>query len=174
MPDTRRAETSDWLERGWLTEGSFIISVVIIGEFMIVADFTRVLIRVLKSIDTLTIRVVLALASIIWAIALLLGTQTFERPGWKILAVVSPEITWAILFLIFPLASAWRMVTPTYSRFWGLVINSYGFAIWFFTTLATNLAIGAFSPSTSLEWTILVAQGYVVVMTGLKKEVVTP
>lgn len=137
------------------------------------ADARNALLRVAHQIDITTIRSILAVCSLVWAIAMLAGPQTFHRNGWMILAHVSNEFIWGCIFLLHFLTTLWRFVDPQSRFYWNQIVNIYGFLIWFFVTLATNITLGAFSPGSAAEWVLIACQGYVILRTGYKKEVVT-
>ena len=128
---------------------------------------------IVQKLDPMTIRFALGIASIVWAIAMFIGPYTFSRRGWFILSDISNETVWAVIFLLHGVATFWRLLDPISRPGWALVVNCYGWFIWFFVALATNLALGAFSPGGAMEWTMVAMQTFVIIRTGLKREVVS-
>lgn len=140
---------------------------------MKVTDCRLIMRQVLRDLNPTTIRTLVSAASLLWAISLILGPQTFQQRGWGFSSSVSTESAWAAVFALHFLGTFWRMIDPKSRPRWALLINVYGFAIWIFITVAGNLAVGLFTPANAMEWIMVSAQGWVVVMTGRKKEVVT-
>lgn len=119
--------------------------------------------------DTLTVRLLLANASIIWGIGAILVPSTFLRNGYQIMHVL-PNWLWAALFMAHGVGVYWRIFDPKHRTGWALFVNGLGLAVWLLSTILINLAIGDFVLGTSLEWIMCVASGWTMYRTGLKSE----
>lgn len=132
-----------------------------------------VTISVFRNADTVTIRLLLAMASIGFAACLVLGDNVFERQGYHLMSKFGNEWWWAVLLVLHFLGVIWRVYDPIERIGWGLVINSLGFALWAVMTLFINLSLGAVTPGTALEWTLVFASGWALYRTGLHGETVS-
>lgn len=128
-----------------------------------------VLRAVISALDTRTAKLLVALASLLWAFALVIGPQTFDRQAYVFVSFVSNETVWAGVFFLHTLGVLYCLLNPERPQMVALVVNCYGFAIWFFNTLATNLAVMALSPSSSMDWVMVGAQAWVVLKTRTRK-----
>lgn len=129
---------------------------------------------ILYETDTTTIRVILANASLLWAFALWTNPHVFQLPSYEVMRAVGSASFWEIVFLMHFLGVYWRTFTPKSSVGWGLVVNGYGFMIWFFTTVSLNFYLGGLSPGTSLELVMCSASAWALYKTGFKPEAVSP
>lgn len=139
-----------------------------------IAQVTNLIKVVALCADTTTIRIILANASLMWAIASLLDPLAFQRDAYAVLRQVADQSVWAAAFLLHFAGVYWRLFDPVARPIWALVINSYGFAVWFVSTAAVNLAVGGFAPGSALEWTMCMASAWALYRTGLNREIVTP
>lgn len=130
---------------------------------------------IFSRLDPATIRVLLAAASVGWAVGAFpwFGFHPFRRHGYEVLAVMAPSWVWASLFLLHAIGVTWRFYERKEREGWHLFINVYGFVLWFSTTLAINFAIGTYTPTTGMEWTMVFASAWALMLTGKRKEVVT-
>jgi hypothetical protein len=129
---------------------------------------------VFSTSDTTTIRLLLANASLLWAAGLLIDQDTFERSGYQVIRAFGGEYAWATWFLLHFVGVYWRLFDPRSRPNWALAVNTFGLFLWLTSTLSINIALGGFTTSTALEWTLCVASAWALFRTGLKKEVVTP
>lgn len=136
-------------------------------------DVRRTSTLLLSHLDPFTIRFLLAGASIIWSILLFWPVSTFHRHGFEYLRWLFPEEVWGALFLLHGTAVFWRLLEAKSRPVWALVVNCYGFFLWTFTTASINIALGALTPGTGMEWMMVGASFFALVKTGLKREVVT-
>jgi len=129
--------------------------------------------------DTLTVRLLLAAASLGYAVLLLWpdawgGERVFERPAYALMAIVpGQEWTWAALFLLHFIGVHWRALDPKERIGWGLAVNTLGVGIWAYSTAALNLANGTILPGQALEWTLVFAAAWALYRTGLSAETVS-
>jgi hypothetical protein len=132
-----------------------------------------VTITILKNADTVTIRLLLALASVGFAACLMFGTDVFERPGYHLMRKMGGETAWSLMFMLHFAGVIWRVYDPVERIGWALLINSFGFVLWGVMTLLLNLALGSVTPGTALEWTLVLASGWALYRTGLHGEAVS-
>lgn len=146
------------------------------------------------ALDPPTIRVLLAMASFGWAFGAIdwplpridfhipwlgwhvffdLHFQPFQRKGYELLAYFAPAWVWALLFALHGVGVGWRFYERKERRTWHLFINLYGFVLWLSMTLAVNYMIGTYNPMSALEWTMIFASGWALVMSGKRTEVVS-
>lgn len=119
--------------------------------------------------DTITVRLLLANASIAWAIIVMLLPETFNRHGWELMRVF-PHWSWALAFFLHGIGVYWRVFDSKQRTGWALAINGLGLAVWLLSTILINLAIGTIAASTSLEWIMCFASAWALYRTGLKSE----
>lgn len=119
--------------------------------------------------DTITVRLLLANASILWALGAILFPDTFERNGYQIMSLI-PRGVWAALFMAHGLGVYWRIFDPEQRREWALVVNGLGLVVWLLSTILINIAVGEFAIGTSLEWIMCGASAWTLYRTGLKSE----
>ncbi len=124
--------------------------------------------------DTLTVRLIMANASIVWCISLLVDPHTFNRPVYALMRTYGDEHQWAAVFLLHGLGVYWRLFDVKSRPTWALLINSLGLGVWLLSTVALNLAVNNINASTSLEWILCLASAWALYRTGLKGEIVTP
>lgn len=143
----------------------------------------RYCVRMIKLVfftaDTITVRLLLAWASIVYAMLLVYpvishGQSLFERPAYALMAIVpGSEWTWAALFLAHGLGVHWRALDPVERVNWGLFVNSLGVFTWTYSTLSLNVALGAVLPGTALEWIMVFSSSWALWRTGLTRELVS-
>lgn len=129
----------------------------------------RVTYTVFESADAVLIRLLLANASLLWASFLWLNPYLFDRPAYEIMRVVAPGNVWAWAFFLHFLGVYWRTYDPVPRVLPGLIINAYGFLIWFFTTVSYNYFVGALSPTTASELILCISSAWALYRTGFKR-----
>lgn len=132
--------------------------------------------------DTAPVRLLLAWSSGFYAASLAInyaqGTALFDRPAYALMEVVRVgpfhgEWLWAFLFSLHFIGVHWRILDPK-ERVWaGIMVNFYGFVIWFYSTLSINLSLGVLLPTSSTEWVLILASGWALYRTGLQREMVS-
>lgn len=160
-------------------------------------DFRQLRI-VLRLADTVTIRLVLAWASFLYAVLLLFPNfftwvvvairfvlflptavpvdplPVFERPAYAIMALTpGGEWTWAALFFLHFLGVHWRIVDTRERGRCALAVNLLGFLSWAYSTFSINVSLGTVGPTTALEWVVVCFSGWALFHTGRRKELVT-
>ena len=134
----------------------------------------RVTFTVAINPDTNMVRIILANASLLWAFFVLISPATFERPAFAIMRTVAGWEVWALCFFLHFLGVYWRTYDPIARSIPSLIINSFGFFIWFFTTVSLNFYVGALSPATSAELSLCGASAWALYKTGFKPELISP
>ncbi len=124
--------------------------------------------------DTTTIRLILANASIFWSISLILQPETFNRPAYEIMRVFGNAYVWAAAFFLHFAGVYWRLLDHRARPTIALIVNCFGFMLWFISTVAINYSLGFFSHTSSLELAIVGASAWALYRTGLQTEIVTP
>lgn len=119
--------------------------------------------------DTITVRLLLANASILWAVGVMFYPDTFTRRGWEIMRLV-PHWAWALAFMMHGLGVYWRIFESKQRTGWALAVNALGLAVWLLSTILINIAVGEFAVGTSLEWIMCAASAWALYRTGLKSE----
>jgi len=141
-------------------------------------SFVAITRRIFFTADTITIRLLLATASLGWAVALMFNLvllqPIMDRPAYVLLRWVASDWWWAAVFFMHFAGVTWRLYDPQSRPIWALAINAYGFLIWTFSTACITVAVGTFVPGTALEWTMCAASAWALYRTGLTKEAVTP
>jgi hypothetical protein len=133
----------------------------------------RVTHSVFQEADTSLIRCLLANASLVWSTFVWINPQVFNRPAYEIMRAVAPADVWGLAFFVHFLGVYWRTYDPIPRVVPGLIINGYGFIIWFFTTVSLNYYVGGLSPGTSAELVLCLSSAWALYKTGLKKELIS-
>ena len=124
--------------------------------------------------DMVTIRVILALASLVSGVALLVDDDKFQMPSYAVVGKFGNEKMWAVYFFLHFIGVHWRVFERSKSRpTWALIINTWGFAIWFISTVGVAWAVGSVGIPTSIALTMCVASAWALFRTGLGRDVVT-
>jgi hypothetical protein len=134
----------------------------------------RVTHSVFNDADSSTIRLLLANASLVWAAIVWFNPAVFERPSYDIMRAVAGHEVWSVAFLLHFLGVYWRTYDPVPRVVQGLIINGYGFMIWFFTTMSLNYYVGSPSPGTSAEFVLCLASAWALYKTGFNRELISP
>ena len=116
------------------------------------AHLWRVTLRTLVFADDVKVRWLMALASIGWAIELVVRPDTLDRPYYILMRAMLPSWGWALAFLAHGIGALWRIYERRERERWALAINAFGAAVWFAATLSQDLAAHRFLVSSSLEF----------------------
>lgn len=125
--------------------------------------------RVFIEGDTHTIRVLMAVASIIFGVGLWLPLGMFQRLPFAGMAEVMGEFQWGVLFVLHGVLVFWRTFDPVPRRWWAFWINAYGLVLWILYVGLVNKASGTFTIGTSMEITVLLAAFVALVRTGVNE-----
>lgn len=125
--------------------------------------------------DTVTIRLLLAWSSLWSALALFIDDDKFQLPAYAVVKLLGTEQMWGCYFLLHFIGIHWRIFNRARSRpKWALVINTYGFFLWFYSTIGLCMAVGSVGIVSALALTLCAASAWALYRTGLGKDVVTP
>jgi len=132
--------------------------------------------RSLIETDTNTIRVLLAVSSLVFAVILWLpGDSLFQtRPAWQSMREVFSAFTWGFLFFAHFVGVTWRQLDDIPRPRVAFLINAYGLLVWFVMTGMVTTQVGELSPGSALELTVLAAAFVSLVRTGHNDEKVSP
>lgn len=136
--------------------------------------------------DTTTIRLLLASASLLYALFLglnvMMGAGVMERPAYELFVVAASIIGinghgasafWAVIFLLHFLGVVWRLYDLRQCDVCAFIVNAYGFMIWFASTLMLNISVRFLGPGTALEWTLTAASLWALWRTARVPEIAT-
>lgn len=129
--------------------------------------------KIFLGADTTTIRLMLAWSSLVSGVALLVDSDKFKGPAYSVVAAFGTEQMWAVYFILHFLGVHWRLYDPVARPRAALVINTFGFAVWFISTTAICWAVGAVGIATAMSLTLCVASAWALYRTGLQREIVT-
>lgn len=129
---------------------------------------------VFTNADTMTIRLLLANASFLWALGALHEPTFFDRPMYAVMSQFGNQYVWSLGFILHFIGVYWRIYDPVSRPFWGLLVNGLGFVLWSICTIAINSSVNGFSPTTALECTLCVASGWALYRTGFDNELTAP
>lgn len=143
--------------------------------------------------DTLTVRLLLAWASGVYAVLLVwpeisnavrhaglwlspaleallpaARPSIFARPAFAIMALFPGGVwLWFGLFMGHMVGVHWRVLDPVERKPWALAINVLGLAVWAYSTLSLVLSMGMVLPTSALEVVVIFFSFWVMVRTGL-------
>lgn len=124
--------------------------------------------------DTVTIRIILAWASLISAGALFFDGDKFQLPAYEVVSRFGSEQAWAFYFFVHFVGVHWRIFERSKSRpKWALAINTWGFSVWFVSTVGVVWSVGTLGIPTSIAATMCAASAWSLFRTGLGRDMVT-
>jgi hypothetical protein len=151
--------------------------------------------------DTLTVRLLLAWGSglyavlLVWpeianalrvpAVAILPGLvewlewhrlpSVFARPAYAIMVLFPGGVwLWFGLYMGHMIGVHWRVFDPVERERWALSINILGFVVWAYSTASLVISLKALLPTSALELVVIFFSFWVMVRTGLQRELLTP
>lgn len=127
---------------------------------------SRVFCDIFVSTDTTTVRIMLANASMFWAVIIFSNPAVMTQEPFAIMSAVGDNTFWIAAFLAHFAGVYWRACDPAPQVFSGLIINGYGFLLWFFTSVAINYNMEHVNPGTALEIVICSASAWALFKTG--------
>jgi hypothetical protein len=129
--------------------------------------------------DTTTVRLQLALASALWAFALL-----FDRcegllclgagKGLRELEGIADLRVWSAMFTLHFATVLWRLIDPVSRPWWAFAINTFGLALWLFNTISIITVLGRLTSGTCLEIVTCFFAAWALIRTDINEEVSTP
>lgn len=151
--------------------------------------------------DTLTVRLLLAWASGVYAVLLVWpevangvrfvamalspefvawldwhrSASIFARPAYAIMVLFPGGVwLWFALYMGHMVGVHWRVFDPVERERWALAINILGFAVWAYSTASLVISLKAVLPTSALELVVIFFSFWVMVRTGLQRELLTP
>jgi len=129
--------------------------------------------------DTTTIRLLLAIASLVWGIALLAGPCQGIKclgasRGLNELKGIASLSVWAAMFFLHFVLVMWRFVDQRSRPGWALLINSFGLGLWLYATIAIITSLQRLTSGTSLELVTCFFAAWALYRTGINDEISSP
>lgn len=129
----------------------------------------------LWEIDTVTIRAIMALASVIFAGFLMLSQHSMSPKAYDLMEWVGPRWVWAAIFITYGVVTIkliWddvkRGIHRAQSNLW---TNLYGFIIWAFCLLSVWWSTGYLPPLMSLYFVTVPLLGWAAYRTAPERRV---
>jgi hypothetical protein len=120
------------------------------------------------------VRMLLALASLGWALAIITNPDVLHIYPYQYMPLVMPTWLWVALFAAHFVGTFWRIFDGTSRLRWALAVNTLGCFLWITLTICVNLRAGHFIPGSCLEVVTCCFSAWALVRTGLGKDVGTP
>jgi len=136
--------------------------------------YHRYIQTVLYEFETVTIRLILATASLFFGTALLSSNIPFSKEAYSIMAAVGDQWVWGPVFMTHFFLTMWRLHDPKSRPKCAVAVNALGVFLWGFSTLSINVAVGYFAPSTAMEWVMVVLASWALFRTAKAPERVSP
>lgn len=121
-----------------------------------------------------TIRMLLALASMVWGLVLIFEANVLSNWPYQYMLTIAAPWVWGLGFWVHFIGTFWRIFDRKSRVRWALFINGLGCFLWLTLTICINLRAGTFIPSSSLDAVTCVFSVWVLIRTGLGKDVGTP
>lgn len=121
-----------------------------------------------------TIRMLLGLSSLLYALAMFINPSVLQLPHYRIMMQIMPMWLWIALMVTHFIGVFWRVFDTRPRVRWAIAINVLGCYLWFTLTIATNLSMGRFIPGSSLEVITCLFAAWALIRTGVGKDVGTP
>lgn len=116
------------------------------------------------------VRLMLAMAELLWAVTLLLPGNTFDRPTYQVMSQVMSEPAWGLIFLLMGTTQLSILLSGIYhDRFpvWFSAINS---SYWWFVCISMILSVSPFPAAISGEVALAVGASWVWVRSGYQTD----
>ena len=97
--------------------------------------------EVMFDTDLVGVRIVLALAELIWSISLLWHGDTFERPTYQHMAAVATEEVWAGVFLLTAWVQWSLLLIGDFQCIHARVFAAWNSTLWIFVTVSMYLSV---------------------------------
>lgn len=120
---------------------------------MTLAHIKAVTRRLFWESDTTAVHLILASASCGWCWSMFFQDPPTHSQVFRLMFLIHPYI-WGVAFALHIVLVNLCLYSEKYNKRCSIFVHSYGVALWLTMTLALNLAVKRFTPSTSLEWTI--------------------
>lgn len=113
-----------------------------------------------SDLNTTAITILLANGSLFWAVTAFLDPELFMSPAFEVMRVIGSGNVWASLFFGHFAMTYWRTYDPISRPSVTLAVNSFGFLLWFFSTVSLMLHDGGLRPTTALEVSMCCASAW--------------
>ena len=121
-----------------------------------------------------TIRMLLGLSSLLFAVIMLVNPAVAEMRQYTLMMAVMPGWLWVVGMLLHFVGVFWRIFDATPRVRWALAINLLGCYLWFTLTICVNVSMGGIIPGSSLEVITCLFAAWALIRTGIGKDVGTP
>lgn len=140
--------------------------------------FKTTALRIIWKSDATTIRLILATASLMWAVGAWVRPQSFDAIPynsleWVAFGLFGPK-EWGAAFFLHFVGVVWRTFDPVHRVFWGLVVNTYGLVLWASVTLLLTWGLGRLSVTTATDWALCLFAAWALFKTGAPDDLVSP
>jgi hypothetical protein len=125
---------------------------------------TRLILR--SEMNAVVVGLILANGSFLWALSSWLTPSIFLGEQFSTMRSVASGAVWGWAFLLHFLLTYWRTYDPVERPRFSLMVNIYGFCLWFFANASLVLHEGILSPSTALQASVCFASAWVLYKTG--------
>lgn len=115
-------------------------------------------------------RLTLAMAEIIWAIALFWPGDTFERPAYEVMAAIASERTWATVFLISGCIQFFTLFRRRYHCYPSVCFALANATLWWTAVLSMYMAVSPPPAAVSGELALAFAASWVFIRSGFLKD----
>lgn len=106
----------------------------------------------LKYSSNLPIRLVLAMTSLLFSMALALGPPMLDTSRYySVMFQGAPRWVWALVFALNSAGLWWRIISYKSRTGWSRVINSWTFGLYMTVVYTSSLGVGYFLPGNSAE-----------------------
>ncbi len=127
------------------------------------------------SADTVTIRLILGIASLIWGIPLIFfNTNIPKLPIFYTTGLHTNLVFLGCLFFLHGIGVLWRIYDPKPRIICALLVNILGLLLWLQATMFIVYSTRALTSGTSLELVMCCFAAWALYRTGLREEIVTP
>lgn len=123
--------------------------------------------------DSTASRATVALASLLWVVALVLDPHTLDRPPYALMRSL-PVWFWALGFGLHGVLGFWRIYERKARVGWSIIVNTLGLLMWLGFVVANTLTNGELPAASALEWVVCFRMAVIVIRSGLNSEITTP
>lgn len=109
-------------------------------------NYKTLIVAIFTEVDTMTVRIVMGWASMIFAALLVASQQPFTKDAYGIMEAIAPQWAWALVFLGYGIGTVYLVYSKRHRAKWNLVFNIYGFLLWGFCLISMVVALGYISP----------------------------
>lgn len=107
--------------------------------------------RIFWQADTQILHLILASASLLWAISLPLLIPPPATPPFRLMWEAASPQAWAVLFALHVVGMNFCLFCKSDVPRCKTIVQFYGAILWISTTLIMNVSVGRFTPSSALE-----------------------